>query len=107
MKFSAEIFSWISNFEIVFDLFSHVTTDDAKILPEKVRRENANSWPGALIQLSRNLANWGILSPFKILITRPYEVILYNIDRMSIAEQFSSVLGASFCYKLVKIVIQF
>ena len=22
-------------------------TNDAKILPEKVRRENANSWPGA------------------------------------------------------------
>ena len=82
------------------------STDHAKIVPRKVRRENANSWPGALRQLSCNLANWGILNPFKILITRPYEVILYNIDRMSIAEQFSSVLGISFCYKLVKIVIQ-
>ena len=58
---------------------------------------------GDFRQLSCNLANWGILIPFKILITRPYEVILYNIDKMS----FSSVLGASFCYKLVKIGIQF
>ena len=48
-------------------------TDDAKILPEKVRRENANSWPGAPRQHSSNQAYGGISSSSKNFKPLPYE----------------------------------